>query len=293
MKRPLILSIDGGGIRGIFPAALLAHVEAQTKKPSAEIFDLIAGTSTGGILAAALAVEIPAKDLVQLYLKEAKTIFPQRPLIMGLASWIRKPKYSAKGLERVLTKHFGGKTFGDCKTRCLLTGVSLLTRRFKTWKSWYDHDVFLRNAARCTSAAPTYFSASADGYIDGGVAANNPGACAIIESFKLWPGEKPQVLSLGCGERPHFTDIKQASNAGLLGYSTQMIGLFMDTSASKEDYFCSTLINGNYKRIHPMLPESISGELDCIEEKNLENLLDLARDHHGIMNGWMKEVGIL
>jgi len=124
-----ILSIDCGGIRGTFPAAFFAALEDVLECPIHEDFDLIAGTSTGGIIAIALAMGLPAKDILELYEKRGPEIFSQTHTGMrGLAeSVIRKvkwatwgPKYNAKELERALTDIFGDKKIGDAKTRLMI-----------------------------------------------------------------------------------------------------------------------------------------------------------------------------
>src|SRR5690348_15273305 len=109
-----ILSIDGGGIRGIIPARLLADIERRTKKPIADLFHLLAGTSTGGIIACGLGVHMTAAEVVDLYEKRGSEIFPHNPW-QELRNKIdlTEPRYSPDRLEKILADVFGHKTLAD------------------------------------------------------------------------------------------------------------------------------------------------------------------------------------
>lgn len=182
-----ILSIDGGGIRGIIPAIILAEIEKRTKKPICELFDLVAGTSTGGILALGLAKPDPkkpkeahdsakephysAKDLIDLYRQEGKYIF-REPFIerwMDTDDLIR-PKYPSEGRDKVLSNYFGDTPLKDALTEVFITSYDVELRApvfftSKQEKKVTDSLVFrkicngftMKQAAMATSAAPTYF----------------------------------------------------------------------------------------------------------------------------------------
>lgn len=166
-----ILSIDGGGVRGLIPAMVLAEIEKRTQKPIAESFDLIAGTSTGGILALGLSKddgrgkpEFSAETLSEIYKNEGKTIFPQGTWTsaayhvwrgFGLTDAI----YSHEGLEDLLFKKFGEATLENTLSEVLISTYDIVDGEPIFLKSWDgDHKVVkMRDAARATSAAPTYF----------------------------------------------------------------------------------------------------------------------------------------
>ena len=189
-----VLSVDGGGIRGLIPAMVLANLEERTGKRTAELFDLIAGTSTGGIIALALTVpgedgepRWTANDLVDLYLTEGPRIFHHsigRLLESGLG--LLDEKYDARPLEDALKKYLGEAMISHAVTDVMVTSYDLEHRKpffFKTDRAKVkpEHDWLMREAARATSAAPTYFEPeklTADGEVfalcDGGVFANNP-----------------------------------------------------------------------------------------------------------------------
>src|SRR3954454_10510394 len=165
-----VLSVDGGGIRGVIPAMVLADLEERTGKATAELFDLIAGTSTGGIIALALTVpgddgkpRWTANDLVDLYLTEGPRIFHHtigRMIESGLG--LLDEKYSARPLEEALSTYLGDAMVSEALTDVLVTSYDLEHRKpffSKTdrAKQTPQHDWSMRAAARATAAAPTYF----------------------------------------------------------------------------------------------------------------------------------------
>ena len=165
-----ILAIDGGGIRGIIPATLLAHIESTTRRPIAQLFDLIAGTSTGGILALGLTIPrtvgeplYSAQRFVEMYEREGPKIFT-RSLWRRIVACnnLTEEKYSAAGLEAVLERYFGDSRLADATTDVLVTSYEIAHSFPFFFKSSNarlrpDYDFPAREVARATSAAPTYF----------------------------------------------------------------------------------------------------------------------------------------
>ncbi|MFH7243774.1 MAG: patatin-like phospholipase family protein [Spirulina sp.] len=166
-----ILSIDGGGIRGLIPAMVLTEIERRTNQPISKSFDLIAGTSTGGILALGLSKadesgqpEFSAKALSEIYTNHGKTIFPQgtwasaaRHLWVGFG--MSEKIYSHQGLEEVLRDKVGNATLGDALGRVLISTYDIVGGEPVFFKSWDGPHkaVKMVDVARATSAAPTYF----------------------------------------------------------------------------------------------------------------------------------------
>ena len=162
-----ILSIDGGGIRGIIPAMVLAEIEEMTGVPTAENFDLIAGTSTGGILALGLSrpddegnARFSAEDLVDIYENRGREIF-DRSFWKGVTSvgGLTDEMYSHAGLEDVLGIYFEETLLGDALTNTMVTSYDIEAREpifLRSWRPEYA-EVSMRDAARATSAAPTFF----------------------------------------------------------------------------------------------------------------------------------------
>lgn len=222
-----ILSIDGGGIRGIVPAKILAEIEKRTGKlkgrpegmRACTLFNLIAGTSTGGILAAGLTMpnsdtqepKYKAEDLINIYKERGKEIFyePFIEKIMKLDD-ISRPKYSSDGRDRVLKEFFGNTPLQNALTEVFVTSydIQLRTPVFFTSQTnkeerknrYYrkiSNGFTMHQAAMATSAAPTYFKpykvpASTDhdtkdkgfyALVDGGVFANNPTSLALMEAI--------------------------------------------------------------------------------------------------------------
>jgi uncharacterized protein len=231
-----ILSIDGGGIRGIIPARFLAALEAKVG-PCAKVFDLIAGTSTGGIIAVGLSrphdsngLGYSAAQLVELYQTRGKDIF-SRPVSYELETSFGAsgPKYPATGIENVLAQYFGPTKLGQALTPVMVTSYDTNEPGPRFFKSWNDKDVLMKDAARATSAAPTYFDPLLSGssrYIDGGVVANNPTLAAWVASSEIFDGDQDiYVISIGTGNTEKKEDPK---GWGLVRWAPLLIDVFMD-----------------------------------------------------------------
>lgn len=185
-----ILSLDGGGLRGMFSAALLAHFEEDHGTRVVDHFDLIAGTSTGGIIAMGLGLGMTPRQIVDFYIDHGPSIFRDHGGLRGARHWIRS-KYSASPLEEALVTALGERTFGESTKRLVITSYNLDasdTYLFRTphlphlKRDWRERAV---DVALATTAAPTYFPAmSLRGarLIDGGILANNPAMVAVAEA---------------------------------------------------------------------------------------------------------------
>lgn len=207
-----VLANSGGGIRGILQCELLSYIEDSIGRPIADTFDLIAGTSTGGIGALALALPgingaaFTAADVSDLYKENGEKIF-DRGLFDGLGG-LTDERYPSEGIESVLREYFGDTIMSE-----LLTHVMVCTYAPEDWKitilkSWkMEHAVIkCRDAARATSAAPTYFEPARirinmmqKALIDGGLNLNNPSMAAYAEARMLWPEDEILVVSVGTG----------------------------------------------------------------------------------------------
>ncbi|MEX2565818.1 MAG: CBASS cGAMP-activated phospholipase [Cyclobacteriaceae bacterium] len=236
-KKFKILSIDGGGTRGLIPAKLLMELESALQKTEPdkklhEHFDLICGTSTGSILAIAIALGIPASDLVKFYHDYAKVIFPKWYLkviprgVRVFASSIYSNKPLQKILERLFTEANGGKLplLKDLKTRvCIPTfngndgQINVLKTQHHKDYLW-DYKLPAHEAALSSASAPVYFpphtfsfsnefgSGKNINMIDGGIFANNPSLIGILEATEKlgYPFAEISLLSLGTGKGKHI-----------------------------------------------------------------------------------------
>src|SRR2546427_5230224 len=245
MSRISVLSLDGGGIRGIIPATILAAIEEGVGRQLHETFDLIAGTSTGGIIALGIGTTANAGkpyrpvDLVGLYVENGPAIF-KKDLLTPVKSFFG-PKYSPDALERTLEKFFGDTELRSAVAPLLISSYDLATQLpffFKSHRIATDPSYNLRatQIARATSAAPTFFPAfhlHEDGkdhaLVDGGIFANNPGMAAYAEARRLYPeATEFVVVSVGTGDRDDKITYAKAKRWGLLGWARQIIPVMMD-----------------------------------------------------------------
>jgi len=265
-----ILAIDGGGIRGIIPAVLLSHIEHEVGKAISDIFDLIVGTSTGGILAAGLTVpngrrrpKYSADDMLTLYTEEGKEIF-NRSFWKGIVSagGTLDEKYDERPIERILKQRMGDATLRDTLTPVVITSYDIEDRapyffKSRRAKRSKDRNHYLRDAARATSAAPTYFEpevvkslavrSTRRVLIDGGVFVNNPAMCAYSEAVDM--GIKPNdmsIVSLGAGTATREIPFEDAKDWGLAGWVRPIISVMMDGQADSTDHHLS-LANSCFK----------------------------------------------
>lgn len=217
-----ILSLDGGGVKGIYTAELLCQCERDLcdRRPIVEHFDLIAGTSTGGIIALGLGLGFTAADISAFYRNDGRRIFPPLPSgrfsrLMNLISWAQGPKLDHKTLEAALKARFGDRLLGESRTRLVIPAFMMPRTEIAVFKT--DHHADFRRdhltpawqVARATSAAPTYLKGlehteSGKIFIDGGVWANNPVMVALVDAISAYniSFDQIEVLSIGTGHAP-------------------------------------------------------------------------------------------
>lgn len=207
-----ILSIDGGGIRGIYPAHILRCIEERLQINLLESFDMIAGTSTGSIIAAGIAVGVPAADIVKMYKQHGAEIFRRKYFLFPGRSIqpIFESVYDAQCLENVLSEVFKDKTLGGIKIPLLIPSTDIGNGCVHVLKSSYskeftrDNNVLVKDAILASCSAPTYFDPHRlNEYLlaDGGLWANNPALAATIDAQKRLGAAQDdiQILSIGTG----------------------------------------------------------------------------------------------
>lgn len=307
-----VLSIDGGGIRGIIPGQVLVTLEEKLKARTgnenariADYFDLIAGTSTGGILTCAYLTpdeenvgrpKFDSTQVVDLYLKNGGDIFSvslgHKIRTMG---GITDEKYPEAGLEKALKKYFGDIKLSELLKPCLITSYDIKHRQghFFTQhdavkrKGW---DYLVRDVARATSAAPTYFQCSdiksvtdiRYPLIDGGVFVNNPALCAFAEvynEYKTAPGQMA-ILSLGTGFSRKEYDYAKAKDWGLVQWVKPLIDIMMSGVSDVVDYqlrqmFDAVGVPNQYLRVNTEMPVDVNPNMDDASPKNLQALKEL------------------
>lgn len=255
-----ILSIDGGGIKGLFSARIIEHFEERNNCNIADYFDLICGTSTGGLIALGLSLKIPVGLISNLYYKRGKKIFPQQlGLFRFLTQLVFGSKYDNKELRKALEELFGDKTFSDSKTLLCIPAFSLTDGRPFIFK--YDHTEggLVRDnktkyvdIALATSAAPAYLPIiTIDTYdnkqfIDGGIYANNPTLVGVIEALRYFVGknkefQRLQVLSIGSLEPNPGRRFIAKHNRSVIDWNKDLISTFFEGQAYQTQYFVDTL----------------------------------------------------
>jgi hypothetical protein len=240
-----ILTIDGGGIKGVFPAAFLAELEDRIGEPIVDYFDLIAGTSTGGIIALALGLGLTAKEILQLYENNARRIFPQSRSFAFQG--IFRAKYAKAALPTVLREAFGQRLLGESRVRLLVPSLNLASERVHIYKTSHhpglvkDYTLPAVDVALATVAAPTYFPVhlSPEGvpFVDGSVWARNPMGLAVIEAIGIleWPRESIRLLSLGCTATRMdvaWSSWKKHTSLGAAFWAARLADVFMTAQSS-------------------------------------------------------------
>lgn len=201
-----ILSIDGGGIKGLYSSKIIEHFEEQFDCNISEYFDMICGTSTGGILALALSLDIKASEISKLYSQKGSKIFPSQNKYLGMAKQlIFRGKYSDVELKKALEETFKEKRIRDSNCLLCIPSYSMTDARPFIFK--YDHkeggltrdnNALYVDVALATSAAPTYFPMAEIEYydnkqfVDGGIWANNPSLVGFIEALTYFVGEEKE-----------------------------------------------------------------------------------------------------
>ena len=213
-----ILSLDGGGVKGAFSASVLAEIEKMTGKRVTDYFDLVTGTSTGGIIALGIGLGLSCHEILNFYKSHGPRIFPSTGLHRRLRSICRTiwPKYSQRQLRVALETVFGNATLGDSSNRLVVPSFDGVSGRIHLFKTAHHEDyrqdplASAIDVAMATSAAPTFFPAhsliNGSSYIDGGVWANCPAMLGVLEAVCILE-ERPEsvdLLSIGTTTEPFY-----------------------------------------------------------------------------------------
>lgn len=310
-----ILSIDGGGVRGVIPVILLQEVRRRlakrnNHKPFFRIFDLIAGTSTGGMIALGLAVPeldpntgrptgrsfVSLEQMLEMYTERGLEIFP-RSNFNALRSVKQAfgDKYDASGFEHVLEDIFGVRTLREAATSLLVTSYDTERRRPHFFKRkpgpWNEAepDFFLRDVARATAAAPTFFDPAyiasvpdtGERYclIDGAIIADNPALCAFIEARKFFPHARNYaILSIGTGTTVARYSYHEMRRWGYLDWVSPVKGVPLSSMTTDAQ---SELVNHQLNKLHGVRYYRFNAPLlGCSEEMDdagARNMLQLSR----------------
>jgi patatin-like phospholipase/acyl hydrolase len=298
-----VLSIDGGGIKGIIPATVLAYIERKTGQPTSALFDLIAGTSTGGILALGSTKPGPdgqpaytAEEGIAFYIEEGPVVF-SRPWYRKIPGWnLIEERYPSGPIDEVLHRYFGDTRLKEALTDVIITSYDIEARAPYFFKSRHAKDpdrprddFFMRDAARATAAAPTYFEPAKItmpgeppyvALIDGGVYAINPAMCAYAEVRHVYPpGSQVLLVSLGTGENTEPLPYDEVKGWGEASWARPILDVVFDGNSDTVDFQLRQLLPAEeglarYYRFQILL-EGASDAMDDASEENLEALQDL------------------
>lgn len=283
-----ILALDGGGIRGIYTATLLERL-AKEVPGFTDRADLLAGTSTGGILALGLASGMSIQSLVALYQNNGSVIFSRSVWheIRDVGELLGA-KYDNKNLVRMVEATFRNATLNDLLPRHVLIPTFDLDNEAaspspRMWKPKFFHNFAgpdsdgvqkIADVALRTSAAPTYFPVY-QGYVDGGVVANNPSMAAVAQALDAGAGKQQladlRLFSVGTGITPAYVS-GEMLDWGLAQWAPILADMMLEGGMGVADYECARLLGKNYFRLAPVLPRAIP--LDCAE--NIPSLIDYA-----------------
>ena len=285
-----VLAIDGGGIRGLIPALVLTELERRAGRRVFEMFDLIAGTSTGGILACALCAPdpLPASELVSLYEDEGPKIF-DRSLFQRIrsAEGVLDEKYDDAALDRALERFLRDKLLSEARPDLIVPAYDTALPGpyfFKTSKARATpetDDFPLSVVARATSAAPTYFEPvelDERALVDGGVFAVNPAMSAFAEVLKEVDAREVVLLSLGTGQHTRKRSFDEIKDWGVAKWARPILEVVFDGVSDAVDYQLDHVLGGDrYWRLQTELTLA-SDDLDDASEGNLAKLRGHAED---------------
>jgi patatin-like phospholipase/acyl hydrolase len=272
-----ILSLDGGGLKGIFTAKLLAELERDLKLRVADYFDLITGTSTGAIIAIGLGLGVTAEKILQFYREKGPAIFDAPSL------GIINAKYESEPLRRALIDVFGERTLGESRNRLVIPAFNIQRREVKLFKT--RHSTRLRRDCRvkafevamASAAAPTYLPSFVDDshieYVDGGIWANNPALVGVIEAMTVLGVERSriQLLSVGTTRAISRMDAMK-QNGGKADWALKASDIFIGADCAAVEAMCEHLLRDDpdidatrYCRINPSVADG-EFRLDRVSE---------------------------
>jgi patatin-like phospholipase/acyl hydrolase len=255
-----ILSLDGGGLKGLFAASFLVHWERETGRSVADSFDLIVGTSTGGIIALALGIGMPANEILSFYRNEARTIFPDKAF--ARLKHFFAVKHSAKGLESALEKHFSNRILGDSRKRLVIPAFNPKCQAIHLYKTphhprlRYDWKEKIVDVARATAAAPTFLAPfvkkSGLQLIDGGMFANNPIMIGIAECLGYLKIPQHSIAALRIGTTSEVAAMnRRSTSGGTLAMAGPVVDYMFAGQAQCASGMASHILNGRYCEVNP------------------------------------------
>lgn len=295
-----VLSIDGGGVRGLVPAIVLAEIERRAGRPVSKLFDVVAGTSTGAILAVAMTVpgeEAPgprwsAQDCVDIYREHVVEVFGRSGWqVLPGASLVRE-KYDEAPLEHLMEHYYGDTLFSQALAEVVVPAYDLANNDVMLFDSAAAAgdpalDLPMRVVVRGATAAPTYFEPQPVGpplarrehlLVDGGIFANNPGICAFMQAQRRHLGADLVMVSLGTGGGVRDLHMAEVKSWGLAHWARPLFNLVLESVSQATDHYLLSLLGPQrYFRLTPDLETNgCSHRLDDVSPENIEGLVSAA-----------------
>ena len=269
-KRFQVLALSGGGYRGLFSSRVLELMEEQYGGRIADRFDLIAGTSIGGILALALAARIPAANLKNIFVNHGAEIFRRRGPLCG---WL-SAKYDSRYLKELLAReeYLGERLLGDSRSRVLIPTVNYTSGAPQLFKTPHhqnfgrDHRLRMVDVAMATSAAPTYFpiyEMNSQQYVDGGLVANAPGLLAVHEARKFLGQDQDDihVLAVGTVTSQVTADPTKTLDRGKARWAGSIFELTISAQESLSKFMLSHSLGDRYLDVDVLVTEAQSASV--------------------------------
>lgn len=286
-----ILSLDGGGIKGAFTASVLATLEEDTGCSLADHFDLITGTSTGGIIAIGLGLGLPARKISDFYAEQGAKIFTCTSLVQRAEGRLRQwfgPKHSHAALRETLAGVFGERKFGESKCRLVIPTYDAVAGRIFLMKTAhhdrfkYDIDAPAVDVALATSAAPTYFAAApfpshADAsYVDGGIWANSPVMVGITEAVAFLGASLNDIDMMSIGTTMTPFNIAEHAKSGIAQWNAGLVEVMFEGQMDANLAQAKLLLGGRLHRINVTAKEG-EFSLDDARPEKIQRLINLGR----------------
>lgn len=276
-----VLALSGGGYRGLYTATVLSELEAVLGRPIASHFDLICGTSAGGVLALGLAAEIPAHELKALFEDKGRRIFACRSLRRRLLGFWLTAKHSSTGLREVLSEHFNKTTIGELKHRVLVPTVNYSTGRGQFFKTPHhpsfelDHRMQIVDVALATAAAPVYFPLARNDrgvFADGGLVGNAPGLFGLheVKTF-LAPNRSALIRVLAIGTMTIGATVRGGASLDR-GFGKWREGLFdlvISAQESSVNYMLRQSLGENYFQIDDEATPDQSKDVEALDRVSI------------------------
>ena len=267
-----ILSLDGGGMRGIVTLKVLQEIESD--------FDLIVGTSTGALIGTFLAYDYTPEEILDLYINHREDIFDRRKRSrLGLS--LINYKYDNDKFKDLLFEHFSYDSVSDVEQKLMVNAFDMNQMEPKLFKSYKKDSTPLYVAVLASCSAPTYFKPveyEENILIDGGVAINNPALSALVEAEKLWPDEELKLVSLGTTKAKSYFDYDEVTSWGLARWASPLVSILTDGQLNTTDYLTSKYCENDPQKEFIRVQHKTGVNISLDDTDAVDELMELSEE---------------